>query len=44
MLSVVLAEAFYGMPQELRGETLKCLPEDIREEYGERENIDSRTH
>ena len=28
-----IAEAFYGMPQELRDETLKCLPEDIREEY-----------
>ena len=29
-----IAEAFYGMPQELRDATLKCLPEDIREEYG----------
>lgn len=28
-----IAEAFYGMPQELRDETLKRLPEDIREEY-----------
>ena len=28
-----IAEAFYGMPQELRDETLKCLPEDIREGY-----------
>ena len=24
-----IAEAFYGMPQELRNETLKCLPEDL---------------
>ena len=28
-----IAEAFYGMPQKLRDETLKCLPEDIREGY-----------
>ena len=28
-----IAEAFYGMPQELRDETLKRLPEDIREGY-----------
>ena len=28
-----IAEAFYGMPQELRAETLKRLPEDIREGY-----------
>ena len=28
-----IAEVFYGMPQELRDETLKRLPEDIREEY-----------
>ena len=28
-----MAEAFYGMPQELRDETLKRLPEDIREGY-----------
>ena len=28
-----IAEAFYEMPQELRDETLKRLPEDIREEY-----------
>ena len=28
-----IAEAFYGMPQELRDETLKLLPDDIREEY-----------
>ena len=27
------AEAFYGMSQELRDETLKRLPEDIREAY-----------
>ena len=24
-----IAEAFYGMPQGLRNETLKCLPEDL---------------
>lgn len=28
-----IAEDFYGMPQELRDETLKRLPEDIREGY-----------
>ena len=28
-----IVEAFYGMPQELRDETLKRLPEDIREGY-----------
>ena len=28
-----IAEAFYGKPQELRDETLKRLPEDIREGY-----------
>ena len=28
-----IAEAFYGMPQELRDETLKRLPEDIQEAY-----------
>ena len=28
-----IAEAFYGMPQELRDETLKRLPEDILEGY-----------
>ena len=28
-----IAEAFYGMPQELRAETLKRLPENIREGY-----------
>ena len=28
-----IAEAFYGMPQELRDETLKRLPEDIWEAY-----------
>ena len=28
-----IAEAFYGMPQKLRDETLKRLPEDIREVY-----------
>lgn len=25
-----IAEAFYGMPRELRAETLKRLPEDLR--------------
>ena len=28
-----IAEAFYGMPQKLRDETLKRLSEDIREGY-----------
>ena len=28
-----IAEAFYGMPSELKQETLKRLPEDIREAY-----------
>lgn len=28
-----IAEAFYGMPQELRNETLKCLPKDLRAAY-----------
>ena len=28
-----LPKLFYGMPQELRDETLKRLPEDIREGY-----------
>lgn len=28
-----IAEAFYGMPQELRNEILKCLPEDLRAAY-----------
>ena len=28
-----IAEAFYGMPQELRAETLKRLPEDLRAAY-----------
>ena len=28
-----IAEAFYGMPQELRAETLKRLPEEMREAY-----------
>lgn len=38
-----IAEAFYGMPQELRDETLKRLPEDIREGYELfRWNIDQR--
>ena len=31
--SDTLAEAFYGMPQELRAETLKRLPEDLRAAY-----------
>ena len=26
-----IAEAFYGMPQELRNETLKRLPKNLRE-------------
>ena len=25
-----IAEALYGMPQELRAETLKCLPAEMR--------------
>ena len=28
-----IAEAFYSVPQELRKETLKRLPEDMREAY-----------
>ena len=28
-----IAEAFYGMPQELRNETLKRLPEEMRAAY-----------
>ena len=28
-----IAEAFYGMPSELQQETLKRLPEDLREAY-----------
>ena len=28
-----IAEAFCGMPQELRNETLKRLPEDLRAAY-----------
>ena len=28
-----IAEAFYGMPQELREETLKRLPEEMRAAY-----------
>ena len=32
-ITVGIAEAFYGMPQELRDETLKRLPENIREGY-----------
>ena len=28
-----IAEAFYGMPQELQRETLKRLPEEMQETY-----------
>ena len=28
-----IAEAFYGMPQELRAEILERLPEDLRAAY-----------
>ena len=28
-----IAEAFYGMPQELRVENLKRLPDEMREAY-----------
>ena len=28
-----IAEAFFGMPQELRNETLKRLPEEMRAAY-----------
>lgn len=28
-----IAEAFYGMPPYLQAETLKCLPEDLRDIY-----------
>ena len=28
-----IAEVFYGMPQELRKETLKRLPEEMQETY-----------
>ena len=38
-----IAEAFYGMPQELRAETLKRLPEDLRTAYELfRQNLERR--
>ena len=38
-----IAEAFYGMPQELRAETLKRLPEDLRVAYELfRQNLERR--
>ena len=38
-----IAEAFYGMPQELRAETLKRLPEDLRATYELfRQNLERR--
>ena len=38
-----IAEAFYGMPQELRAETLKRLPEDLRAAYELfRQNLERR--
>ena len=38
-----IAEAFYGMPQELRAETLKCLPEEMRAAYELfRQNLERR--
>lgn len=38
-----IAEAFYGMPQELRAETLKRLPEDLRAAYELfRQNLECR--
>ena len=38
-----IAEAFYGMPQELRDETLKCLPEDLRTAYERfRQNLERK--
>ena len=38
-----IAEAFYGMPQELRDETLKRLPEDMRAAYELfRQNLERR--
>ena len=38
-----IAEAFYGMPQELRAETLKRLPEEMRAAYELfRQNLECR--
>ena len=38
-----IAEAFYGMPQELRAGTLKRLPEDLRAAYELfRQNLERR--
>ena len=38
-----IAEASYGMPQELRAETLKRLPEDLRAAYELfRQNLERR--
>ena len=38
-----IAEAFYGMPQKLRAESLKRLPEDLRAEYEVfRQNLERR--
>ena len=38
-----IAEAFYGMPQELRAETLKRLPEEMRAAYELfRQNLERR--
>ena len=38
-----IAEAFYGMPQKLRAETLKRLPEDLRAAYEPfRQNLERR--
>ena len=38
-----IAEAFYGMPQKLRAETWKRLPEDLRAAYELfRQNLERR--
>ena len=38
-----IAEAFYGMPQKLRAETLKRLPENLRAAYELfRQNLERR--
>ena len=38
-----IAEAFYGMPQELRDETLKRLPDEMQEMYELfRQNLERR--
>ena len=38
-----IAEAFYGMPPELRDETLKRLPEEMRAAYELfRQNLERR--